>query len=233
MSSRKEQAEANYKAMMARGGQRAIRMAGGAEIFDRKGPEDERVSATGHKAGVTGVLDPRLELEHTQRATGNCYGAYFEKAHTGGSTEFLREFVDGGGVNGGGMNERQFQVVNMVIVAQAALSKKKALRYKRPKPRKKNGKQKKAKPGRFLPIPALTLINNVCVYGHSVESVAIQFQWFMIEYDVSNDGKVKTQWRPKQAIVEGIRTNLDVVGVAWADAGLNVPYQFGTIEVQG
>ena len=222
--------------LRSQGGQRQMRMVGAAEVYDVVGPDRERATPIDRQTMVIGVLDKRLRLTPQERAIGNCYGAYFEMANTGGSSEFLREFVDGGGVNGGGYSERQAHIVAMVVEAQAALSKVRSFKYRRPKPRIAKGKKFASKPGRFLPIPALQLVDAICVHGHSIEAVAIRFQWFMLEKTTAKqtwaDARIVTQWTPRRHIIASVRASLNIVGEAWHKAGMEVPYQFGQIEVE-
>lgn len=242
--SKEEKAEAKKAAKVAaqdaklrsQGGQRQMRIVGAAEVYDVVGPDRTRATPIDRPAMTIGILDKRLNLTAQERAIGNCYGAYFQAAHTGGSTEFLREYVDGGGVNGGGYSERQAHIVAMVVEAQAALSKMKAFKYSKPKPRKCSGKRKASKPGRYLPIHALQLIDAVCVHGHSIETVAIRFQWFMLEKQTPDqtwaESKLVTQWTPRRRIIDSVRLGLNHIGDAWDAAGMTVPYHFGTIEVE-
>lgn len=209
----------NYDEWIKGGLQKRIRQAHSAELFEVEGPERERSSAAGMTTLVSPILSPKLDLTPQQRAVGNTYGAYFEQAHIGGSTEFLREFVDGGGIGGNGFSEKQATIVNMVLVAQAALEARQPLRYILGKPRPGT------KRGSHRPIRPLTLVNNVCVYGLSASAVALQHRW-----TITKAGKTKVPDRQRKKIGEELSLSLNAISVAWSENGMNVPYS--NIEVE-
>ena len=210
-------------AFLKRGGQRSLRHSNAAEVFDVIGPDRERASSARQPTLVTQLLSPKLDLTPQERAIGNCYGAYFEMSHTPNSTEFIREYVDGGGIGGSGYSERQAMISSMVTVARSALSDLPKVEYKRIKPKST------ARVGLHVAVPALVLTDAICIHGHTTTSVAIRFQWFVYR---QKRAVPTVPDRQRKKLFAGLKDSLNVIGDAWHEAGMNVPAQFGTIEVE-
>lgn len=209
--------------------QKQLRQQAQAEVFSVSGPDRKRETAAGKKTTVTQILNPRLKLTPQERAAGNCYGAFYEQAFTGGSSEFLREFVDGGSAAGGGYSERQAHIVSMITCAQVALKKLQPVTYERGKSRKK------ILVGRHLPVHPLTIIEATCVNGYSIDYIAITHQWVVCRKNDEKQTVAKraiVPVRQRKRLSQALRDSLNVIADTWHDNGFSIPHQFGSIEVE-
>jgi hypothetical protein len=211
---------------LANGGQRAIRSGAKAEVFTRRGEKLERESPGGEETQVSNLLDPRLLLSERQRATGNCYGAYAEAVQTSGQTEFLREFVDRSVSGSGGATERHIHMLRMVEVAHKATDGLSAFVY--PVGRSRG----LGHVGAHRKIKARSVLDGVCVYGWSLQTIAVNHGWVVERMGGKNQGKIEVPDRQRKHLAEALRCVLDAVYDAWDARGYSVPYEFTRLVVK-
>lgn len=214
-----------FRKKLGEGGARLARVGPQVEVYSVKGPKRERETGAGMTTMVSPLLDPRLSLTKRQRAVGRCYGAFVEMAISGGSSEFLREFVDGGGSGGGGATEKHLHMIRMVEVAHKAVRKMRAIRYPLGKPRgeKRVGKHK--------PVNALALLDLICLHGQGFTAVALGHQW-IVEREVNGRAKMIVPDSQRKHLAEALRVILDAVDCSWEDHGYDIPLEFLSIEVE-
>ena len=210
---------------LSEGGARQARSGAVGEVYTIQGTRRERETGAGMTTMVTPLLDPRLKLTPRQRSVGRCYGAYAEMITGGGSSEFLREHVDGGGAGGGGVSERMMHMGRMVDVARVALRGVADVRYALGKARGAG------QVGAHRPVAALMLLELICVQGLSFEAVGIGHEWVMQRMEGKRRGMVVPD-RQRKHLAEALRDVLDVVDAAWQEKGYDVPYEFLTLEVR-
>lgn len=215
------------RALLKKGGQR-IHQQATAEIYDRVGSKAdgshklERQTGAGMEAHVHQLLDPKLVVTDNQRAVGNCFGAFYEMAMSGGTSEFLREYVDGGKAGSGGFSEAQTYRIMMVGTALDALKDAKPFTYPRGKPRN-------CVMGRHIPIKPFRLAYAVCVGQRTLSSMALTYEWTRIPIENGKWGRAKVPDRQRKAIAQALRDTLDIIDEAWEEGGYSVPYEFFTV----
>lgn len=202
------------------GGEAQLRRSAVSEIFEVEGLERKRSSAAGHKTIVRPLLDARLNLTPQQRATGNAYGGFLERLVSAGGSEWIREYVDGGQVASGGTVIHQMAGLVMIRVARQTLEIMPPLRHR-------TGPPRKAKPGPHKPIPVMSIVDQVCVWGRSVDFIAITHGWF-----VMRGQRVIVPTRQRKAIVSALIDGLDAIGDAWQENGQTIPASLSMIEVE-
>ncbi len=218
------------------GGARQMRSAGAAEVFSVSGAERARESAAGGSTIVGQLLTPyltfenriddRIKLSATQRAVGNCYGAYCEQYAAGAGSEFMRIKVDTSTTNGGGHTASRVQVLRMVDAARQALDLCPLIRYPVGKARGTG------RVGNHNPIRPLLLANAVCMFGWSLTTFGLKSGWTTERRDKAT-GKTfpVVPDRQRKAIAEALCRALDVIDGAWQAKGYTAPYEFGGIDV--
>lgn len=226
MANREASEQDKLRAWLRLGGQRQIRRGVAGEVYSVHGPDRERETAAGGKTMVAYMLDPRLKLTVRQRATGQCYGAYTEMSQSGGSSEFLKIFVDGGSSGSGGATERQIQMIRMIEVAHAALEQMPAFTY--PVGKSRGGGQV----GPHKPIPARHIADSVCVLGWSLDAIALTSGWWTERRDKRGHLGHVVPDRQSKAMTVAFKAVMDWIDSAWQDKGMSAPYEFGGIEVE-
>lgn len=211
---------------LSQGGQKAIRSGPTAEVFTRHGEKRDRESPAGERTRVSNLLSPKLLLTQRQRATGNCYGAFFEMSATSGKTEFIREFVDRSVTGTGGATERQVHMLRMVSVAREAMKFAPAIVYPLGKTRGNKAV------GEHQPVKALALLDAVCVHGFSLEAIAVDRGWLAERRDGKNRGQMVVPDRQRKHLAEALRVVLDGVFDAWDAKGMSIPWEFMQVEVE-
>ncbi|WP_406646894.1 hypothetical protein QEZ52_00375 [Aliisedimentitalea scapharcae] len=212
----------NVERQLREGGQRVFQQAE-AEIFDRQGSRLERQTGAGMKTNVHQLLDPRLDLTDTQRAVGNCFGAFYEEALSGGGKVAIREYVDSSPTDGGGVSVARLHKVRMITCAMNALKTAKAFTYPKGKPR---GDCILGPHNRIRPF---WLAYRVCVNQQTLSNVAIDNGWTRIPV---KDGKFQRPTVPdrqRKALAQHLRTTIDIINDAWTDGEYPVPHQFFTV----
>jgi hypothetical protein len=204
---------------LRQGGQRVFQQAE-AEIYDRAGTTETRQTGAGMKTKVRQLLDPKLALSDTQRGVGNCFGAFYEEAASGGGKVAIREFVDTTPTGGGGASVAKLHKVRMVRCAMEALNAAPAYTY--PKGKSRGG----CISGRHARIKPFWLAYRVCVNQQTLSQVAIDNGWTRIPVKDGNWGRPKVPDRQRKALAEHLRTTLDIISDAWAAGGYEVPNQF-------
>jgi len=216
----------DHRKRLKRGGERLFQQDSAAEIFDIHGPKRERATAAGSKTFVRQILSPSIKLTPQERAIGNCFGAFYEQIHSGGGSEFLREFVDGGGGGASGVNEARMHKSSMIKLAINSLKSAPMIRYK-------VGRGRGTKIGKHTAISQLELVHEICVSGRTLTYVGLANGW-----TASRQKKGNQEWRlavpdrQRKALAEALRVALVMVGNDWHEAGYNVPYEFSLIEVE-
>lgn len=218
--------QAQLHRWLSQGGQRAIRSGAKAEVFSRHGEKLERESPGGERTQVGNLLDPRLLLTERQRATGNCYGAYAEAVQTRGQTEFMREFVDRSVSGSGGATERHIHMLRMVEVAQKAISEHPAIVY--PVGRSRG----LGHVGPHRTVKARSVLDGVCIFGWSLQTIAVNHGWVVERMGGANRGKVTVPDRQRKHLAEALRCILDAVDDAWGARGYSVPIEFNRLVVK-
>jgi len=217
-----------FRAWLSLGGMRQARRGAPATVYSVSGPNRERETAAGGTTLVGYMLDPRLKLTARQRATGQCYGAYTERRATGGSSEFLKVFVDGGSSGSGGYSESQAMVISVIDVANEALGDLSILRYRIGK---RHGDDK-LKMGPHHGIDMTRLAHGICVMGFSLEHIALNNGWWVERRDDKGSLKIVVPDRQRKAVAEGLRVALDAIDAAWDAWGFSPPFEFGGVEVE-
>lgn len=214
------------RAWLSQGGQRAVRSGATAEVFTRHGDKRERESPAQERTKVSHLLSPKLLLTQRQRATGNCYGAFAEMSATSGKTEFIREFVDRSVTGTGGATDRQVHMLRMVGVARDAMASAPAIVYPL-------GVSRGAKVvGPHKPVKAIALLDAVCLFGFSLEAVAIDRGWIAERTDGKRRGQMVVPDRQRKHLAEALRVVLDGVFDAWDAKGMTIPWEFMQVEVE-
>jgi hypothetical protein len=212
---------AQLRRFLAQGGQTAIRAKTNGEVFSRLiGGKRERETARGEVTAVSTLLSPKLKLTPYQRAVGQCYGAYAETVTIAGSSEFLREHVDGGSAGAGGVTERQIEMLRMVSSARKAVQRLAAFKY--PVGPARGDKRV----GRHAPIPAIEIMDSVCIFAWTLTALAVSHEWI-----VERNGQMVVPDRQRKALAANLAEVLDAVADAWDARGFRVPAHFGQIEV--
>jgi len=172
------------------------------------------------------LLDPRPDTTDSQRAVGNCYGAFYEQAMSGAGSEFLREYVDTSSTGGGGYSEAKAHKMMMVGCASKALAAAKPFTYPKGKHRGANIL------GRHNPIIPLALAQLVCVSQRTLSHIALAHGWTRIPIKDGSWGRpALPDWQRKE-LAEALRTTLDIIADTWEESGYRVPYEFGTVEAR-
>lgn len=214
------------RAWLRLGGARQMRRGVAGEVYSVNGPERARETAAGGKTMVAYVLDPRLKLTVRQRATGQCYGAYTEISQGGGSSEFLKIFVDGGSTGGGGATEKQIQMIRMVDCARGALIGLPDFRYKVGQSRGE------LKVGPHNAVTATFIADALCINGWSLDAIGILRGWWVERRDSKGHIARVVPDRQRKALAEALRVVLDGIDTAWQAKGYEVPFEIGGIEVE-
>lgn len=214
------------RAWLRLGGARQMRRGVAAEVYSVHGPDRERETAAGGKTLVGYMLDPRLKLTVRQRATGQCYGAYSEMTQGGGSSEFLKIFVDGGSSGGGGVTEKQVQMLRMVDTARSALARMPAFTY--PVGRRRGNDRM----GDHRPVKAQIVADAICISGLSLDAVSLKHGWWVERRDKGGKLGIVVPDRQRKAMAEALRVVLDGIDDAWQERGYSAPYDFGGIETE-
>ncbi|MDE4189648.1 hypothetical protein [Phaeobacter gallaeciensis] len=210
---------------LRKGGQR-VRQQATAEVYDREGPRLDRQTGAGMRTSVHQLLDPRLDVTATQRAVGNCFGAFYEQAMGGEGKEFLREYVDSTSTGGGGYSEAKVHKMMMVGCAAKALTAAPAFTYP------VGAVRGSYVLGRHQQIKALALAQGVCVFQRTLSDMAIANGWTRIPVQNGKWGRPQVPDRQRKALAAALRTTLDTIADAWEAGGYRVPYQFMTVEVR-
>jgi hypothetical protein len=212
---------AQLRRFLSQGGQTAIRAKTNGEVFSRvAGGKRERETARGEVTAVSTLLSPKLKLTPQQRAVGQCYGAYAETVTIAGGSEFLREHVDGGSTGAGGVTERQIEMLRMVSSARKSVQRLAAFTYP------VGSARGEKRVGRHTPIPAIEIMDAVCIFAWTLTAVAVAHQWI-----VERNGQMVVPDRQRKALAANLADVLDVVADAWDARGFRVPAHFGQIEV--
>lgn len=218
--SSKAKGKEQVRKWLSKGGAAQIRRMAVSELYDVSGVDRTRSSAAGMKTLVSPLLNAKLKLSPHQRATGQCYGGFLEDVMAAGGSEWVREFVDGGGVAGGGASERQFIRMAMVTIARQALSEMKPLRYTL-------GKSRQKWRGPHRPIPIIDVVDSICVHGRPIEYVAIASGWV-----TERNGRIIAPDRQRKRIAAGLRHGLDTITDAWSHHNLAAPYDLGMVDAE-
>ena len=218
-SARQAREQAKLRAFLSQGGQNAVRLQARAELYSRApGGKRERETAAGETTRVSSLLSPKLKLTRQQRAVGQCYGAYTEQITGAGGAVFLREFVDSGTSGGGGASERTMHMMAMVAVARESVGKMGVFRYPI------GAARGEKRVGRHDPVPAIDLLDAVCIWGWSLSAVAISAGWL-----VDRNGRMVVADRQRKAVAAHLVAVLEAVADAWDDRGYQVPAIFGAV----
>lgn len=208
-----------------------------ATLYERTGPNRERETGAGMTTFVRPLLDPRLQLSPAQRAIGQTFGAFYERAACGPSSSFLREYVDSGRAGSGGYSESHAHICRQVAVARATL------RLMAPVTYRLGRRQKGSVWGPHKPITCERLMIEACVNGHTMTRVGLDFGWWVERQKKAGKGKKRRPKHPSQPALivpgrqrlflgEELRRCLDKVGEFWEDAGFCADYSFGTVETE-
>lgn len=225
---REKEAErkAKVKKWLSPGGQQVIRRGATAEVFTRHGDKLERESPGGEKTQVSHLLDPRLKLSDKQRSTGNCYGAFFERATGSGATEFFREYVDRSLSRSGGAAEHHLHMLRMIGVAHSALIKLPAVVYDVGRSRGLGFV------GPHKPVKARDLVDSICVYGFSIQTIAVNHGWRVERMGGQKQGKTEVPVRQREKLSGALRDLLDALDDVWGEHGYSIPIEFTRLVVK-
>lgn len=226
MTDKPESEQDKMRAWLRLGGSRQMRRGVAGEVYSVHGDRQVRETAAGGKTMVGYMLDPRLKLTIRQRATGSCYGAYSEMATSGGSSEFLKEFVDGGRSGGGGATEKQLEMIRMVESAHKALEAVRSFTYPVGKSRNEFAI------GKHNPIRAQFIADALCVNGWSLDAIAIVSGWWVERRDSKQMLVRVVPDRQRKAVAEALRVALDAIDAEWQIRGWSAPFEFGSVEVR-
>lgn len=213
------------KEQLRKGGQRVFSSAT-AEIYDKQGARLDRQTAAGIDTSVHQLLDPRLPLTDSQRAVGNCFGAYTQELLAGGrGSNLLRERVDSTPTGASGVSEGLVHRSQMIACAVQALKDTPTITYK-------VGAARNCVMGGHKPISRLVLASMVCTQQRTLSQVAITFGWVRIPV---KDGQWQTRKVPdrqRKHLSQALADTIDLISDAWEEGGYKVPHQFFTVVVK-
>lgn len=221
------------KSALREGGQRIFHQAK-AEIHEISGyneegsPKLERQTGAGMKTKVRQLLDPRLDLTDTQRAVGNCYGAFAqEKLYGGRGGEFLREYVDSTPTAGGGVSEAILHRSMMIDCADKALKAMPKFKYPVGKPR-----SAKFILGTHQPVSPLALVQMICRDERTLSFTALTYGWCRIRVEGGKFGTRKVPDRQRKALASHLADSIEVIRETWEDSGYAIPWEFMQVRVK-
>lgn len=203
-----------------------------ATIYDRNGYNEDGTprldQQTGARmfTGVHQILDPRLKLTDTQRAVGNCFGAYADELMSGGAGEFMREYVDRTPMAASGITDARVHKSRMIQCAMTALNELPA--FKCPRGTTRSG----AAYGPHRKIKPFHLISAVCIHQRTLAYVAITYGWTRSPVQDGKFDRPAVPVRQRHALADALRASLDAIKDGWDIGGYAVPYQFYTVVVR-